>query len=160
PRACASATLARNRWVLPVEGAPQSTRPRSIGSRANRRKAATTSAFAPAMKLSKLGGSSSPGSNPSCSAILLFVLIGGRLHLRRTHVPQPDEQRRRNRKREQHAREAEELAEGEQREDDRQRMKSDAIADEIRDQHVVLEQLPDAIDRQHGDETRPPVPLQ
>src|SRR2546430_15997704 len=75
-------------------------------------------------------------------------------------MAQPHEQRGAYRQREQHASEAEQLAERKQREDHGQRMQTDAIANQEWDEHVVFEQLADAIDRQDREESGPARPLQ
>jgi hypothetical protein len=62
-------------------------------------------------------------------------------------VAQSHQQRGAYRQREQHAGKAEQFAECEQREDHGQWMQTDAIADQEWDEHVVFEQLADAIDR-------------
>ena len=75
-------------------------------------------------------------------------------------MAQPDEERGGRRQRQQHAGEAEQLSEREEREDHGERMQPDAIADEIRHQHVRLEQLADAVHGEHGEESGPARPLQ
>ena len=67
-------------------------------------------------------------------------------------MPQPDEK--------QDAGKPEQLAEGEQCEDHRQRMQPDPIADQPWDQHVIFEQLANSVHGDHGNEPGEAVPLQ
>src|SRR5204863_2043964 len=96
----------------------------------------------------------------SMGAYASIAIVNRRDDVGLAQMPQADEQRRRYGQRKQDSREAEELSEGKQREDHRQRMKTDAIADEPRDQHIVLEQLAQAEDRQHGEKSGQSMPLQ
>src|SRR5690348_4380419 len=157
PRSAASATAARRRWVLPVAAAPQIRKPGAPSSPpAKRSSAATSSRFPPGKKFEKRGGSGGASSKVSCSKSA--VQVGG--DVCGAQVPQPHQQRRADREGEEHARETEELSEGEQREDHRKGMQADAIADQPRDEHVVLEQLADAVDREHGEKAGQSRPLQ
>src|SRR6185312_1436798 len=75
-------------------------------------------------------------------------------------MTQRNQQNRARRQREQHAGEAEYLAESQQRKNDRDRMQSDPVADQPRNQHIAFEQLPDAVHGEDGDKARQAMPLQ
>src|SRR5262245_25850820 len=144
-----AATAARKRWVRPDPGGPQSTTTVSRGSaRATSAIFATASALRPATKFANDGGSAAASSNVSCCMRLLVFAVHRRREIRRAQVAQPDEQRRRRGQREQHAGETEELPERKQREDHGERMQANAIADEIGDEHVRLDELADRVHRQ------------
>ena len=63
--------------------------------------------------------------------------------------------RGRERHRDQQTDEAEQIAEREQREHQPDRMQPDALADQLRRQHVAFQQLADEEDADHDDDRRP-----
>src|SRR6266446_8038106 len=159
PLSCAKPTAACARCVLPTPGPPQISIPVSLPPVTNANKVSTNSALRPARKLAKLGGAGTASSKTSCSTNDASAIQRG-LVILRPQVTQAYQQRRAHRQRQQDAGESAEFAEGEQREDNHQRMQPDAIADQPRNKHIAFQQLADAVHREHRGETRPAVPLQ
>src|ERR1700694_5827709 len=120
---------------------------------ASARTLASASAFAPGTKLPKSGSARDEISSGSCRMSAPAAHLSLICHsfskqraaeIRGAQLAQADEQHRARRQREQYAEEAEDLAEGEQREDHGHRMEPDPAADDQRRDGHSLERLADA----------------